>query len=141
MNKWVIDISHHNGMINFPKVKKAGIKAIIHKVLEGKSAIDAMFTANLPRMLAQGFYVGGYHFIRGTQGKEQADRFLQIVNDLQVIHKCEILPAIDAEDGQITLKELIRSSEDFATYIIEQTGKYPLFYINRSSVVSASKKG
>lgn len=134
MNKLIIDLSHHNGDIDFNKVYADGVRGIIHKAGEGLTSKDHMFKANTVNAQLAGLNVGAYHFIRGTNGTEQAKRFLDIVPH-------DYLFAIDAEDGGITLKELINSSEDFAKYIIEQTGKIPLFYINRFSVCEASSKG
>lgn len=132
-NKLVIDISHHNGLINFGRVKKTGVKGIIHKVLEGQSAVDGMFRTNLPAMLREDFYVGGYHFIR-NDGYKEAIRFCSLVQGLEKIHACRIFPAIDAEAQNLTLYDLIKQSEVFCDFVVNTMGVYPLFYINRSQL-------
>ncbi len=90
-----IDLSAHNGNVDFAQVKKAGIDFVIMKASEGQDFRDAKFAANYADAKAQGFYVGAYHFFRfDVEGKLQAENFMDAVGD------CELsLPlVIDVEE-------------------------------------------
>lgn len=68
-----IDISAHNGRIDFERVKKAGYDFVIIKATEGTDFKDTMFVDNLRRARHAGLKVGAYHFFRfDTDGELQA---------------------------------------------------------------------
>ncbi|MDE6756229.1 MAG: hypothetical protein K2J66_03700 [Muribaculaceae bacterium] len=72
-----IDISAHNGYIDFSRVKSAGYDFAIIKATEGTDFKDAMFVDNLRRARAAGMKVGAYHFFRfDTDGELQAINLL-----------------------------------------------------------------
>lgn len=58
----VIDISHHNGKIDFEKVAKAGILGVIQKATEGRDVTDETFVKNRKDALAAGLLFGSFHF-------------------------------------------------------------------------------
>ncbi len=63
-NKKGVDISHHNGNIDFAKVKQAGISFIIHRDGWGEDGLDTKFVDNVKNAKANGIEVPGvYHFI------------------------------------------------------------------------------
>lgn len=67
-----IDISAHNGTIDFGKVKKAGYDFVIIKATEGTDFKDSMFSDNLRRAREAGLKVGAYHFFRFDTDGEPA---------------------------------------------------------------------
>lgn len=80
-----IDISHHNGIINFDKVKNSGISIVIIKSTEGISFIDPMFQTYYKEAKASGLRIGFYHFFRTTSdAKKQAHFFINTLNGLDV---------------------------------------------------------
>lgn len=59
-----IDISAHNGEIDFGRVKEAGIDFVFIKASEGTDFLDRRFSANIDSAVAHGLPVGAYHFFR-----------------------------------------------------------------------------
>lgn len=74
MNKqYVLDLSGHNGAVDFQKVKAAGISAVMLKCSEGDSYLAPKFRPNYAKAREAGLSVGAYHFFRGCT-PEQAQR-------------------------------------------------------------------
>lgn len=62
-DKWIgIDVSEHNGVLNWAAIKKAGIKFAIIRDGYGVSHVDNQFKANMAGAIAQGLMIGVYHF-------------------------------------------------------------------------------
>lgn len=59
-----IDISAHNGTIDFGKVSRSGIDFVFMKASEGTDFRDRMFRANYDSAVSHGLPVGAYHFFR-----------------------------------------------------------------------------
>ncbi|MBP5687556.1 MAG: hypothetical protein IK100_03445 [Muribaculaceae bacterium] len=105
-----IDVSSHNGDIDFYKVKHDGYSFVIIKASEGESDLDSKFTTNYDRAKANGLKVGAYHYFRkNTDGTNQAKRFIEAVG----WRKLDLPLVIDVEDeindnvsDDITLKNL-----------------------------------
>lgn len=57
-----IDVSEHNGKLDWAKIKAAGIKFAIIRTGYGVSHEDEQFVSNITGALAQGIPVGAYHF-------------------------------------------------------------------------------
>lgn len=58
----IIDVSTHNGNVNYEKVKKAGIAGVIIRAGYGMNHIDAKFISNVKGAIAAGLPVGVYWF-------------------------------------------------------------------------------
>lgn len=68
-----IDISAHNGRIDFSKVKDAGIDFVFIKASEGTDFLDKRFRANFDSAASYGIPSGAYHFFRyDKDGMQQA---------------------------------------------------------------------
>lgn len=62
-DKWLgIDVSEHNGALDWAAIKKAGIKFAIIRDGYGVSHVDNQFHANMAGAIAQGLMIGVYHF-------------------------------------------------------------------------------
>ncbi len=66
MNTKGIDVSKHNGLINWSKVKAAGIEFVIIRAGYGKNTVDKYFKRNIEGAIAQGLHIGVYWFIYVT---------------------------------------------------------------------------
>lgn len=78
-----IDISRHNGKIDFGKVADDGIEFVFIKASEGENHVDSMFNQNFEKARRAGLKVGAYHFFRfDKDGVKQAINFLQQVGTL-----------------------------------------------------------
>lgn len=61
-NVYGIDVSEHNGTLDWAKIKSSGIKFAIIRSGYGKGYTDKQFHANMKGAIAQGLPVGVYHF-------------------------------------------------------------------------------
>lgn len=77
-----IDVSSHNGKINFERVSRAGIDFIIIKASEGAAFRDSRFASNYDSAKDNGLAVGAYHFFRfDVDGTLQARNFVETIGD------------------------------------------------------------
>lgn len=105
-----IDISSHNGDIDFYKVKNDDFSFVIIKASEGEDVLDSLFTTNYNRAKANGLKIGAYHYFRkNTDGINQAKNFVEAVG----WRKLDLPLVIDVEDeindnvsDDITLKNM-----------------------------------
>ena len=72
-----IDVSKHNGEIDFEKVADDDYQFVFIKASEGMTYRDEAFERNYRDARKAGLMVGAYHFFRKNRtGKEQADNLL-----------------------------------------------------------------
>lgn len=130
-----IDVSHHQGKIEWNKIQEENIHFAFIKATEGGSYKDPEFTRNWDEASKAGLIKGAYHFFTFSRsGIEQARNFIGTVPvdpdslppviDFEFVGKSKKRPAKD-----VILKELfvlIRELED--TY-----GKTPIIYITYDS--------
>lgn len=143
-----IDISAHNGTIDFDKVKRAGYDFVIIKATEGTDFKDSMFADNLRRAREAGLKVGAYHFFRfDTDGELQAINLLHSLRyrelDFPVIIDVErsgnpegheprvIISRLHAmlgclEDENIDIM-LYSNKDDYNRYLKDNFNRYPLW--------------
>lgn len=93
MNKG-IDISHHNGVLDFHKIKAAQVDFVFMKCTEGAFMKDPFFKSNYKEAKKAGLLVGAYHFFRASiSAKGQAENFLSVIKDLDL----DLPPVFDWE--------------------------------------------
>ena len=91
-----IDVSRHNGDIDFEKVRDDDYQFVFIKASEGKTHKDAAFERNHRLVRQAGLKVGAYHFFRKNRtGQEQADNFLEVVKGKML----DLPLVIDLEDN------------------------------------------
>mgnify|MGYP002765880979 FL=1 len=77
-----IDVSEHNGVVNWPAAKKAGIGFAVIRTGYGTSHTDYQWKNNIEGVLAQGIPVGIYHFsyaLTAAGAKAEADFVLSLL--------------------------------------------------------------
>ena len=78
-----IDVSHHNGRIDWNAVAATGVEFTFVKATEGTSFVDHHFKTNVRKAREAGLKVGVYHFFRmNTDGTKQANHFLKQIKGL-----------------------------------------------------------
>lgn len=92
MNERVVDVSHHNGDVDFKAIKSAGVYGVIIRAGYGKliSQTDKKFEENYERAKAAGLKVGAYwySYAYGTaEAEQEAMTFLDVIRG-----KCFELP-------------------------------------------------
>lgn len=79
-----VDLSHHNGTVNFTKLKNAGYQFVLLRAGWGSSSSqkDKKFEENYAKAKAAGLYVGCYWFSYATtvaEGVKEANAFLSVI--------------------------------------------------------------
>ena len=74
----VIDVSHHNGAIDWPAVASAGIALAFIKATQGAAFVDPAFERNRSAAIKAGVLAVPYHFIDTSDADDQADHFLDV---------------------------------------------------------------
>jgi lysozyme len=131
-----VDVSHHNGDVDWLKVRKAGYSFTFLKATEGVTYTDPTFGRNRDRSAAAGLYVGAYHFYRTTSGAaEQANHFCDIVGSMR---NGELPPVLDIEDEsqwkKLSSDEAIKLVLTWLTTVRSRLGVAPLVYASPSFI-------
>ena len=98
-----IDVSHHQGSIDWARVAGDGIDFAYLKATEGTGFIDDRFVDNAAAARSVGLKVGGYHYYSlCSPGAPQADHFVGVLDrartnlpavvDLELIGNCDPPP-------------------------------------------------
>lgn len=89
-----VDVSHHQGPIDWPSVASEDIGFAYIKATEGGDFRDDQFVSNSKQAAACGIPCGAYHFfIFNTSGALQADNFIATVP----VASSSLPPAVDLE--------------------------------------------
>ena len=127
-----IDISAHNGKINFHEVSRDGVDFVWIKASEGASFRDKRFAYNHQAAGEAGLKRGAYHFFRfDKDGVEQALNLLEAVGDRGL----ELGVAIDVEtsgnpdniDDELIKQRIV----DMVDYL-NLRGLAPTLYCNKT---------
>lgn len=126
-----IDISAHNGAVDFEKVKADGYEFVIIKASEGTDFKDRNFTDNLRRAREAGLNTGAYHFFRfDTDGMMQA---LNLMHSLR-FHNLSFPAVIDIEEwgnpDVIATRDIISNLRNMIT-TLEANGIDIILYSNK----------
>jgi lysozyme len=127
-----IDVSHHQGRIDWAEVRREGIHFAYIKASEGGDFKDPEFGRNWANAKQEGIVRGAYHFFLPCKsGKDQARNFIKTVpNEYPALP-----PVIDLEltgncpAGRDPLKEL----RDFISEIETAYGRSPVIYVTYDS--------
>jgi GH25 family lysozyme M1 (1,4-beta-N-acetylmuramidase) len=119
----VVDISHHNGNVNFRKVAEAGILGVIHKASQGQTGRDPTYKGNRRKAEEAGLFWGAYHFATGSDGLRQADNFVEAVGDLD-----KVLLVLDFEPNPTGPSMSLEEARSFVAHVKEKTGRFPGLY-------------
>lgn len=127
-----IDISAHNGEIDFDKVAADSIDFVYIKASEGKTFTDRLFSDNLTRARRAGLKAGPYHFFRfNVSGSDQARHFMAAVGDLPT----DLPWAIDVEhwknDDDYDRSDVIRQLRGMIN-VLRAAGKRVIIYTNKN---------
>lgn len=83
----MIDVSEHQGSIDFNKVKAAGVKAVIIRAGYGSSTTDKYFYQNIKNAKAAGLTVGIYWFSYAANTKQavnEAKRCMAVIKPFKI---------------------------------------------------------
>lgn len=125
-----LDISHHQGEIDWNLIPKERYQFVYIKATEGGDFKDKKFKRNWEQARKAGFKVGAYHFFTLCKGgDEQAKNFIATVPalddslapviDLEFVGNC-----LDRPDKEVFLNEL----EKYVLAIDGQYAAHPVLY-------------
>jgi lysozyme len=78
-----IDVSHHQGVIDWEAVRASGVLGAIHKATEGSTYIDPMRAENCAAAMQAGLAISTYFWLKPGDGKEQAEFYLSVIQPVQ----------------------------------------------------------
>ena len=130
-----IDVSHHQGAIDWKSVGSAGIDFAFIKATEGGDFLDTRFQENWADSLEAGIARGAYHFFTFcTSGPAQADHFLEVVPPVDGT----LPPGVDVEfagncRSWTTIAGIRRELAVFLERLEDAWGRRPILYITSES--------
>ena len=129
-----IDVSKHQGAVDWKKVKKSGVDFVMIRAGYGKyeSQKDSMFEKNYSGAKAAGLSVGAYYYSYAkskTDAKKEAELFLKYTNGKQF----DMPLALDIEEKSQSDKGKAFVSDIVRTFCetLEKGGKYVSVYANK----------
>lgn len=128
-----IDVSHHQGPIDWSAVASDGVHFAFIKATEGGDFTDKRFATNWEQARAAGLVVGAYHFFTLCRpAVEQARHFISVVPAA----RGTLPPVLDLEFGgncsrRPTRVELLAELSVIGEAIRTHYGKLPIWYVTR----------
>ncbi|MDU5141048.1 MAG: GH25 family lysozyme [Paenibacillus dendritiformis] len=128
-----IDVSHHNGTIDWNAVITSGVKFVFIKATEGIGYTDPKFRANADGANRAGLQVGFYHYARPETGNtaiSEAVSFTKTINGV----KAELPHVLDLEGAASKLGRtaLTRWAVDWLKEVKKITGHNVMLYTGAS---------
>lgn len=137
-----VDVSHHNGAIDWEKVKKAGYKFAFLRLGyrgyggEGKLCVDNEFQSSFKKARAAGIDLGVYFFsqaVNEAEAREEADLVLRELNnsklELPVVFDPEYIREDTARTDGVSKEQFTKNTLAFCKKI-EKAGYQPAIYSN-----------
>jgi len=130
-----IDVSHHNGTIDWQRVKKMRfskedlrIKFCFLKATEGMTHSDKQFERNWDQLGKLGIKRGAYHFfIPWREPKGQAMNFINSVK----LKKGDFAPVLDIEQNSLKSdNQIVSEIETWLDIVQKYYGVKPIIYTN-----------
>jgi lysozyme len=136
----VLSLSHYDEQaLDFNSLQRGGVDGIIHEATYPPFDRDPKYAVRQNAAVQAGIRWGSYHFGNATDGRKQADHYLEFVSskwaESSGATKAEgVLLVLDAEQnthypgGSMTAEQAVR----FVDRVHERTGVYPGFYSNEN---------
>ena len=126
-----IDISHHQGDINWKKVARhKNLQFVYIKATEGGTYQDPKYQHNLKQARRRGLKVGSYHFMRTTSSV-----WLQFLNFVSPVprKKQDLVPVIDVEECKNWTSQQLADSVNLMSQLLERVyGQKPIIYTGQN---------
>ena len=133
-----VDLSRHNGTVDFRTLANAGVKYAWVKYTEGTTHTNPGYKEKVRLAREAGIAVGGYHFSRPDTNASPTDAAEETLNFLGALskvgfYKGDLLPVLDVEAGMKTddvyntewvLKWLLAVEKALGVKPIVYTGKW-----------------
>lgn len=132
-----IDVSHHNPIPDWEKLKAEHVDFVFLKATEGTTHIDGNYALNYAEARQSTIKMGAYHFYSfGLSGREQARHFIETAQ----LQAGDLIPAIDVEHSAINphstdkqyVAKVIREIKELEDELYQYYGVHPLIYTNNN---------
>lgn len=141
-----IDVSEHQGNINFPLVKAAGIEFAMIRAGYGWTTQDKKFEQNVNGFLSAGIRIGAYWFIYATNVEEaikNADKCIEVLSKFKGKFTFPIGCDYEYDSDSYSEKQGVKQNKASRTAIIEafcdrleEAGYYVSLYLNKDYIVN-----
>jgi lysozyme len=124
---WGLDISHHQGSINWKQIADKEPDFIYFKATEGSTHSDATYEDNRVQARKHGIVSGAYHFFSFTSpGIRQALHFVKTAK----LRKGDLPPVLDIEwiRPMPSISAVVREVTTFLTTVEKEIGVRPVIY-------------
>ena len=126
-----VDVSGHNGPVDFDSLAAAGVQFVYIKATEGATWRDRLYELNYRAATAAGLSIGVYHFFRfDVAAALQADNIVRAVRG----HTLHLPVAIDLEEWtnptDITTDAVVENLRSLITQL-RLEGIEPIIYTNK----------
>ncbi len=127
-----IDISAHNGVIDFDSIVSSGIDFVLIKASEGSSFRDPLFESNYQKAAQAGLKIGAYHFFRfDCDGWSQAENLLKVIAGKRI----DLPIVIDIEEWgnmeKVSTKQITDQLQSMIGHL-EENGWKIMIYTNKN---------
>ena len=128
--RYGIDVSHHQGVIDWDRVARDDISFAYIKASEGATFVDPRFVENWSGAGDVELDRGAYHFFSlCSPGAEQASNFLRVIPD-----RFDLPPAVDLElsshcDARPTVRDVRAELESFLERIERALSEETILYV------------
>ena len=137
-----VDVSHHNGVIDWEKVRSQGYEFAILRLgyrgygKEGSLNVDEQFQSSFKAARAAGMKLGVYFFSQAVNEKEaieEAELTLRELNnsklELPVVYDPELITDDDARTDEVSGQQFTKNTIAFCERI-KEAGYRPMVYSN-----------
>ncbi|MEJ3717129.1 GH25 family lysozyme [Paenibacillus polymyxa] len=130
-----IDVSHHQGIIDFKKVAADGISFVFIKATQGKSFRSKTFLKFVKDANAAGLMIGAYHYVDDSattpeMARQEAVNFVSAIKDAGGVSTFDLPPVMDYESNKSNLSktEITAVAKAFLQEVERLTGVRPIVY-------------
>ena len=124
-----IDVSHHQGVIDWSQVAGSGQRFAIAKATEGRTFVDPNYAFNKTGAEMSGLVFGAYHFAQPDGGANdailEADHFV----DTAQLEPGDLVPVLDIErTGGLSQGQVTQWILTWLNRVTERVGVRPMVY-------------
>ncbi|MDY7993368.1 GH25 family lysozyme [Paenibacillus polymyxa] len=130
-----IDVSHHQGNIDFKKVATDGISFVFIKATQGKSFRSKTFLKFVKDAKAAGLMIGAYHYVDDSAttpelARQEAANFVSAIKDAGGASTFDLPPVMDYESNKSNLNKtaVTEVAKAFLEEVERLTGVRPIVY-------------
>ncbi|KAF6569113.1 glycoside hydrolase [Paenibacillus sp. EKM206P] len=140
-----IDVSHHQGNIDFKKVAADGLSFVFIKATQGRSFRSKTFLEFVKDAKASGLMIGAYHYVDDSattpeMARKEATNFVSAIKDAGGVSTFDLPPVMDYESNKSNLsrKAITAVAKAFLEEVERLTGVQPIVYTYPSFISNFS---